>query len=82
MDSKEVLSYLSELNSKVNTLKFISSHLEGSKVEIFATFKDDNTTVVIDQELIPYNLAQELKIIIGDSIDEYQRIIVNLSTTL
>ena len=80
-DPKEILSHLSELKGKINVLQFINKHLDGSDVKILVTFPDGQA-IELDQALIPYNLTQELRVVIGDSIDEYQRTITNLSSLL
>jgi hypothetical protein len=80
-DPATLLAHLSDLKSKIQTLQFITKQLDGSEVEIRAKFKEGDS-YLIDQSLIPFNLSQELRVIIGDSIDEYQRQIVNLSSTL
>lgn len=75
----ELLSHLGELNQRIETLKFISKHLQNVSVKIEITF-DTGDRCELDQRLIPFNLELELRNIIGDSIDEWQRQVVNLSS--
>lgn len=79
LDPAQLLAHLSDLNNKVKTLQFITKHLDLSEIEIRVQFKEGDS-YLIDQSLIPFNLSQELRLIIGDSIDEYQRQIINLSS--
>ena len=78
-DYSHLLNHLGELNQRIETLKFISKHLKGVSVKIEITF-DTGDRCELDQRLIPFNLEMELRNIIGDSIDEWQRQVVNLST--
>lgn len=71
-DLTQLLPHLAKIEGKIQALQLIAKNLDSSQVIINVTFKD-NTTVVIDQELIPFNLVMELRTLIGDSIDDYQR---------
>jgi len=72
-------AYLRELDQKIKTLQFLGKHLDDARVRIEFTYSCGSRAVV-DQSLIPFNLAMELRVLIGDSIDYYQRIIVNVNT--
>jgi hypothetical protein len=72
-------AYLRELDQKVKTLQFLGKHLDDAKVRIEFTYSCGSRAVV-DQSLIPFNLAMELRVLIGDSIDYYQRVIVNVNS--
>jgi hypothetical protein len=72
-------AYLRELDQKIKTLQFLGKHLDDAKVRIEFTYSCGSRAVV-DQSLIPFNLAMELRVLIGDSIDYYQRVIVNVNT--
>lgn len=74
----QVGPYLAELNGKISTLQFLGKHLTGTQVELLVTFPDGDK-VIIDQRLIPFNLQMELRTLIDDSIDEYQRIAKHLT---
>lgn len=71
-DLSQILPHLARLEQKIATLRWLAKNVDDSKIEIFATFRD-NTTYPIDQELIPFKLEMEAKTLIEDSIDEYQR---------
>ena len=72
-------AYIRELQNKIKTLQFLGSNLDGSTVEFLLTF-DCKSRVKVDQHLIPFNLVMELRALIGDSIDHYQRIITNINS--
>lgn len=74
----QVGPYLAELNGKIHTLQFLGKNLSDTQVHFEVTFPDGDR-VIIDQRLIPYNLKMELRTLIDDSIDEYQRIIKHLT---
>lgn len=71
-------THLSAIQGKISTLRFISNTLSDSQLEYWLTLKTGEK-VLIDQNLIPFNLEMEFRNLIGDSIDEYQRQIQNLS---
>ena len=71
-------AYLRELDQKIKTLQFLGKHLDDARVRIEFTYSCGSRAVV-DQSLIPFNLAMELRVLIGDSIDYYQRVIVNVN---
>jgi hypothetical protein len=70
-------AYLRELENKVKALQFLGMNLEGSKVTIEITF-DCGSKCLIEQRLVPFNLSMEMRVLIGDSIDYWQRQITNL----
>jgi len=72
-------AYLRELDQKIKTLQFLGKHLDDARVRIEFTYSCGSRAVV-DQSLIPFNLAMELRVLIGDSIDYYQRVIVNVNS--
>jgi hypothetical protein len=72
-------AYLRELDQKIKTLQFLGKHLDEARVRIEFTYSCGSRAVV-DQSLIPFNLAMELRVLIGDSIDYYQRVIVNVNS--
>lgn len=71
-DLSQILPYLAHLEKKINNLRWLAKNVEDSEVEMFITFRD-GTTFPMDHEIIPFNLQQEAKTLIEDSIDEYQR---------
>ena len=70
-------AYLNMLQGKINTLQFLGSHLEGSQVQILVRF-DCGSNCLIEQHLIPFNLQMELRVLIDESIDEWQRMYKNI----
>jgi len=80
-DLSQVLPHLARLQEKIQTLRWLSKHIEESEVEMFVSFKD-GTTFPLDFEIIPFNLQMEAKTLIEDSIDEYQRQHDNLQKLL
>lgn len=74
----EVQPYLNELSGKINTLQFIAKNLQDVSITIEVTFSDGDK-LLLDQKLFPFNLGMELRCLIDDSIDDYQRRLKNLS---
>jgi hypothetical protein len=72
-------AYIRELQQKIKTLQFLGRHLDDANVQIVFTYSF-GSGALLDQSLIPFNLAMELRVLIGDSIDYYQRVIVNVNT--
>ena len=72
-------AYIRELEQKIKTLQFLGKHLDDASVKIEFTYSW-GSRAVLTQSLIPFNLAMELRVLIGDSIDYYQRVIVNVNT--
>lgn len=72
----DLLAFKSMLQGKINTLQFLGKNLDGSKITIEVTF-DCGSKALIEQRLIPFNLAMELRVLIDDSIDYYQRQLTN-----
>lgn len=72
-------AYIRELEQKIQTLQFLGQHLDQSSIKIEFTY-ECGSRAVVDQSLIPFNLAMELRVLIGDSIDHYQRVITNVNT--
>ena len=78
-DRLQIRAHLQVLQSKIDTLQFIYKHRhEIVDVELEITFRAGDR-ILLDQLLIPFALDMEIKNLIGDSIDEYQRQISNLS---
>jgi len=78
-DRAEILAHVQRLQGKVNTLQFVYKHLYQIDVKLEITFRTGDR-ILLDQLLIPFSLEMEIKNLIGDSIDEYQRQIVNLTS--
>lgn len=81
-DRLQIRAHLQVLQAKIDTLQFIYKHRhEIVDVELEITFRAGDR-ILLDQLLIPFALDMEIKNLLGDSIDEYQRQIVNLTSLL
>jgi hypothetical protein len=78
-DRAAILAHVQRLQEKVQTLQFVYKHLYQIDVKLEITFRTGDR-ILLDQLLIPFSLEMEIKNLIGDSIDEYQRQIINLTT--
>lgn len=72
-------AYLREIENKIKTLQFLGKHLDDATVTIEFNYSD-GTRAKIEKSLFPFNLNMELRILIGDSIDYYQRVITNVNS--
>jgi hypothetical protein len=72
-------AYIRELENKIKTLQFLGRHLDDARIKIEFTYSCGSRAQV-DQSLIPFNLGMELRLLIGESIDHYQRTITNILT--
>ena len=78
-DLLQIRAHIQLLQAKVDTLQFIYKHRhEIVDVELEIHFRAGDR-ILLDQLLIPFALDMEIKNLIGDSIDEYQRQISNLT---
>jgi len=81
-DLLQIRAHIKVLQAKVDTLQFIYKHRhEIVDVELEITFRAGDR-ILLDQLLIPFALDMEIKNLLGDSIDEYQRQVVNLTSLL
>lgn len=71
-------AYLRELEQKIRTLQFLGKHIEDARVNIEFTYSC-GSRAKFDQSLIPFNLGMELRLLIGESIDYYQRVVQNVN---
>ena len=71
-DLGQILPHLAHLERKIANLRWIARQVESCKVETFVTL-NDGTVLPIDQDVVPFKLDMELKTLLEDSIDEYQR---------
>lgn len=77
-----LLPYLSDLEEKINNLQQIRKTLTEQKFNTYiqVCYSDLNLPVrTINQDQLPFNLNQELLILIDDAIDEMQKQYSNLS---
>lgn len=76
----DLAAYKQMLQDKIKALQFLGKNVNDSKrIAIEITF-NCNSRVVIEQRLIPFNLEMELRTLIDDSIDYYQRQLLNANT--
>lgn len=82
---------LNKLELQTATLQAILKklHLPGSEIQLILSYttKDGTgyeipTYYEINQEIIPYNIKNEIKVIVSDSIDEIQRQMTALNQQL
>ena len=73
----DLAAYKTMLQDKIKALQFLGSNLKDTKrIAIQLTFNCESRRV-IEQRLIPFNLEMELRTLIDDSIDFYQRQLIN-----
>jgi len=73
----DLAAYKKMLQDKITALQFLGSNLKDTKrIAIQLTFNCESR-VLIEQRLIPFNLEMELRTLIDDSIDFYQRQLIN-----
>ena len=73
----DLAAYKKMLQEKITELQFLGSNLKDTKrIAIQLTFNCESR-VLIEQRLIPFNLEMELRTLIDDSIDFYQRQLIN-----
>jgi len=65
------------LEGKINALQFLGTNLPRSKRINIQVTLDCGSQIFIDQNLIPFNLQMELRTLIDDSLDYYQRQLTN-----
>ena len=71
-DLSQILPHLAKLQNNIERLRYLSKQLDQSIIEIFMTLPD-GVTIQIDEFIVPFNLNLEIKTLLEDSIDEYQR---------
>lgn len=73
----DLAAYQRMLQDKINALQFLGSNLKDVKrIAIQITF-DCNSSCLLEQRLVPFNLEMEIRTLIDDSIDYYQRQLKN-----
>lgn len=78
LTANDKTAYVNDLQGKITTLQFIGKNLSGCQVDITITL-ECGSKVLLQQELIPFNLAMEIRSLVDDSIDELQRMAVNIN---
>ena len=80
-DLSLLLPYLADLDFKVNRCRDLIKRLDNAyDVQVHIVYECDIDTVIIGKGDTPFNLANEVKLILEDSIDEYQKAIQHLNT--
>jgi hypothetical protein len=80
-DLSLLLPYLADLDFKVQRCRDLIKHLDNAyDVQVHIVYECDIDTVIIGKGDTPFNLAKEVKLILEDSIDEYQKAIQHLNT--
>jgi hypothetical protein len=79
--SNDLAAYKRMLASKIESLQFIGTNLARTKRISIEVTLDCGSRLYIEQNIIPFNLEMELRILVGDSIDYYQRQLSNLEST-
>jgi len=78
--SNDLAAYRRMLEGKIKALQFIGSNLQRCKRITYQVTFDCGSQVFIEQSIIPFNLQMELRTLIDDSIDTYQRQLLNANT--
>lgn len=71
-DLSQLLPYLAELDRKITFLKKLHSQLKELPDVESITLQGDGICICIDQSCIPFNLDQEMTILIKDAIDHWE----------
>lgn len=80
-DLGQILPHLAKLKSKINVLNVLMKSLEGGEIFIIIHHPQANQYRITQNE-VPYNLNQEVRILLDASIEEYNRQHDNLQTLL
>ena len=73
----DLAAYQRSLQDKIKTLQFLGSNLSKTKNIHYEVTLECGSRIFIEQRLIPFNLEMELRTLIDDSIDHYQRMLTN-----
>jgi len=76
----DLAAYKRMLEGKIKALQFIGSNLARTKRITYEVTFDCGSRVFIEQNIIPFNLEMELRTLIDDSIDTYQRQLLNANS--
>ena len=78
--ANDLAAYKRMLAGKIKSLQFIGTNLARTKRISMEVTLDCGSCLHIEQNIIPFNLEMELRILVGDSIDYYQRQLSNLES--
>jgi len=76
----DLAAYRHMLMGKINALQFLGTNLPRAKRINIQVTLDCGSQIFIDQNLIPFNLQMELRTLVDDSLDHYQRQLLNANT--
>jgi len=71
-DLSQLLPYLAELDRKILFLQKLHSQLKELPQVESITLQGDGICICIDQASLPFNLDQEMTILVKDAIDHWQ----------
>lgn len=71
-DLSQLLPYLADLQSRILFLKKLHSQLKELPQIDSITLQGDGIAICIEQKMIPFNLDQEMMVLIQDSIDHWE----------
>jgi hypothetical protein len=74
----QLLPYLAEIQNRIFFLKKLHSQLKDLPQIDSITLQGDGIAICIDQNLIPFNLDQEMTILIKDAIEHWENHSKNL----
>jgi len=77
-DLSQLLPYLAELDRKIFFLEKLHSQLKELQQIDSITLQSDGICICIDQASLPFNLDQEMTILLKDAIDHWQQHSKNL----
>lgn len=80
-DLGQILPHLAKLQSKINVLNLLIKSIEGGEIFIIIHHPQANQYRITQNE-VPYNLNQEIRILLDASIEEYTRQHDHLKTLL
>jgi hypothetical protein len=75
----DLAAYKRMLEGKIKALQFIGTNLSRTKRVTVEVTLDCGSRVFIEQNIIPFNLDMEMRTLVDDSIDHYQRMLVNVN---
>jgi hypothetical protein len=76
----DLAAYKRMLAGKIESLQFIGTNLARTKRISMEVTLNCGSRLFIEQNIIPFNLEMELRILVGDSIDYYQRQLYNIES--
>ena len=80
-----LLPHLANLQQQITTLQELKRIItkEDTEIEILVhQNKGNGITYTIDQTIVPFTLKMEVQVLLNDSIDELQRVYMNLALNM